>query len=202
MDIFIISINNFILKCSDWWQNFLPNILVSQILISEAQITEQSFIPHFLNSRFHFFQCIFLGFKEFGTPSVKLPFELSGSLDFIIVEPLKKLLMSFVTRSLLSFCFCAIFPLEISSSTQASGIRGNVEINRSNWCLSEGTNTTVIRRFHVETFLVEKMFRQRNLDYTVLQSLIPYFQSLHSLIPQLKLNFAHSQSLILQFLQF
>ena len=117
------------------------------------------FYPRFLNSRFHFFQGVFLGFKEFGTPSVKLPFELSESLDFIIVEPLKKLLMSFVTRSLLSFYFCAIFPLEISSSTCAFGSRGNIEINRSNWCLNEGTNTTVIRRFHVETFLVEKMFR-------------------------------------------
>ena len=54
MDVFIISINNFILKCSDWWQNFLPNILASQILISEAQITEQVLIRK--NNFLSFFQ--------------------------------------------------------------------------------------------------------------------------------------------------
>ena len=54
MDVFIISINNFILKRSDWWQNFLPNILASQILISEAQITEQVLIRK--NNFLSFFQ--------------------------------------------------------------------------------------------------------------------------------------------------
>ena len=36
-------------------------------------------------------------------------FELSGRLDFTIVEPPKKLLMSFVTTYFLSFCFCGFF---------------------------------------------------------------------------------------------
>ena len=136
-----------------------------------------SFIPHFLNSRLHFFQCIFLPFEEIWHSLCKatlgneanrkwkiytfsflqtiliifFSFELSGRLNFTIVESPKKLLMSFVTTSL-SFCFCGFFKDVVS------------------------------------------------------QSLIPYFQpknaSLHSLIPQFRLNFVHSQSLIPQFLQF
>ena len=39
-------------------------------------------------------------------------FELSGPLDFTIAEPPKSLLMFFVTKSFLSFCFCWFFPLE------------------------------------------------------------------------------------------
>ena len=43
-----------------------------------------------------------------------------------------------------------IFFLEIVSLTFAFGSRGNIEISRSNWCLNEGTNPTVIRGFNVE----------------------------------------------------
>ena len=61
-------------------------------------------------------------------------FELIGPLDRTIFEPPKKLLMSFVTTSFLSFCFYVFFPLEsflrplplelegILKSTEASGV--------------------------------------------------------------------------------
>ena len=89
---------------------------------SEILYHSQSFIPHFLNSRLHYFRCIFLPFKEiwhslckatlrneanrkwkkytFSFPRsiliIFFSFELSGPLDFTIVEPPKKLLMSVV----------------------------------------------------------------------------------------------------------
>ena len=100
----------------------------------------QSFISHFLNSRLHvMIQCIFLRFKEIWHSLCKttlsneanrkwkkiyifsflqpiliifVSFELSGPLDFTIAEPPKSLLMFFVTKSFLSFCFCWFFPLE------------------------------------------------------------------------------------------
>ena len=98
----------------------------------------QSFILHFLNSRLHFFQFIFLRFKEIWHSLCKatlnnaanrkwkkytfsflqsilitfFSFELSGLLDFTIVEPPKKLLMSVMTTSFVSFCFCGSFPFE------------------------------------------------------------------------------------------
>ena len=43
-------------------------------------------------------------------------FELSGRLDFTIVEPPKKLLMSFVATYFLSFCFCGFFKDVVSQS--------------------------------------------------------------------------------------
>ena len=87
----------------------------------------------------YFFQCIFLRFQEIWDSLCKatqgneanrkwkikytfsflqsiliifFSFELSGPFDFTIVEPPKKLLMSFVTTSFLSFCFWGFFPLE------------------------------------------------------------------------------------------
>ena len=85
-------------------------------------------------------------------------FELSRPLDFIIVAPSKKLLMSCVPASFLSFCFWGFFSLGIVSSTFAFGRRRNIGINRNNWCLSERT-TTVIRGFHIEISSTNLIYR-------------------------------------------
>ena len=52
-------------------------------------------------------------------------------LDFATVEPPKKLLMSFVTIFLLSFCFCRISPTESfpgpSLSLEVEGVLKSIE---------------------------------------------------------------------------